>query len=165
MTTTIRPAERSDIALVVTIIRTAFKGPAARLNLTPENSGKHASNITEAWVKDDMKRGVRYYILDVDGIPLGAVTVEHARPEVCYIGRLSVLPAFHRRGYGRELLTFAIDEAEKTGADHASIGVISDETHLIEWYERMGFRVSRRVSFEHFPFEVTLMRRELKAEI
>jgi ribosomal protein S18 acetylase RimI-like enzyme len=162
MTTTIRQAEKADTTLLVSIIRTAFKDPATRLGLTRENSGKHASNITEAWVKDDMKRNVRYYVIEADGVPAGAVTVEHANADACYIGRLSVLPAYHRRGLGRELLTFAIGEAEKTGAKYASLGVISDETHLVGWYERMGFHVSRRMRFEHFPFEVTLLRREFK---
>ncbi len=42
------------------------------------------------------------------------------------------------------------------------MGVISDEQHLVDWYRRMGFTVNRRVTFEHFPFEITIMRKELK---
>jgi predicted N-acetyltransferase YhbS len=162
MNTTIRPAGIDDAPLLVSIIRTAFSGPARRLNLTPENSGHHASNITEEWVTDDMKKGVRYFILEADGVPAGAVTVGHPKPEVCFIGRLSVLPEYQGKGLGRVLLRFGIEEAKKTGADHISIGVISDESHLVDWYGRMGFRVSRRLRFEQFPFEVTLMRMELK---
>jgi len=85
-----------------------------------------------------------------------------SRPEVCYIGRLSVLPDCQGKGLGHELLTFAINEAIKTGADYISLGVIADETRLIEWYGRMGFEVSRQIKFEHFPFDVVLMRRELE---
>jgi ribosomal protein S18 acetylase RimI-like enzyme len=162
MDTRIRQAQTDDIPTVVRIIGTAFKKAAERLRLTPENSGKHASNITDQWVIEDMDEGVSYFIIEADGTPAGAVTVEHARPEVCYIGRLSVLPDYQGKGLGHELLTFAIGEAAKTGADYISLGVISDETRLIEWYGRMGFGVSRQIKFEHFPFEVTLMRRELK---
>ncbi len=162
MSTHIRRAESGDIPTLVTVIRSAFKSAADRLGLTLENSGHHASNITDQWVVEDMDEGVRYYIIEADGTPAGAVTVEHARPEVCYIGRLSVLPEYQGRGLGHELLTFAIGEAEKTGADYASLGVISDEKRLVEWYGRMGFRVNRQIKFEHFPFEVTLMRRELR---
>ncbi len=62
MKTLIRPAGESDISLLVTIIRAAFRGPAERLGLTPENSGHHASNITEEWVTDDVERGVGYFL-------------------------------------------------------------------------------------------------------
>ncbi len=162
MNTTIRQAERDDIPALVAIIATAFKGAADRLGLTAENSGRHASNITDAWIIGDMDKGVRYFIIEADGLPVGAVTVEHPRPEVCYIGRLAVLPDYQGGGLGRKLLTFAIDEAAGSGADYASVGVISDEEHLVAWYRRMGFIVNRRSMFEHFPFEVTMMRRELK---
>jgi ribosomal protein S18 acetylase RimI-like enzyme len=162
MNTTIRQAQAEDIPTLVAIIRTAFKKAADRLGLTAENSGHHASSITDTWVIEDMDEGVRYFIIEEGGVPAGAVTMEHARPEVCYIGRLSVLPDYQGRGLGHELLAFAIREAAKTAADHASIGVISDEKRLIEWYVRMGFTTNRQIKFEHFPFEVTLMRRELK---
>jgi ribosomal protein S18 acetylase RimI-like enzyme len=164
MTTFIREAKRNDITLVTSIIRTAFREAADRLGLVPDQIGKHAANITESWVTDDIARGVRYFILEADKTPAGAVTVEHARPEVCYIGRLSVLPEFRGLGLGHELLAFAIDEAASTGADHISIGVISSEAHLVLWYGRMGFEVSRRVKFDHLPFEVVLMTMELKKE-
>jgi ribosomal protein S18 acetylase RimI-like enzyme len=75
-----------------------------------------------------------------------------------------VLPEYQGRGLGRELLAFAIGEAEETGADYASLGVISDEKQLVEWYDRMGFKLNRQIKFEHFPFEVTLMRRELRVK-
>jgi ribosomal protein S18 acetylase RimI-like enzyme len=162
MDTEIRLATPGDIPTLVAIIKTSFTEVADRLGLPPDKDSKHASNITNAWIIGDMDKGVRYYIIEADGTPAGSVTVEHARPEVCYIGRLAVLPGYQGRGLGKKLLTFAIDEAAKTGADHASIGVISDEERLVRWYRRMGFTVNRRIRFKHFTFEVTLMRRELK---
>lgn len=164
METSIRLAERQDIPTLVAIIRTAFTTVADRLGLVQDDNSKHASNITEAWIVEDMDNGVWYYLIQADGTPVGAVTVQHARPEVCYIGRLSVLPGWQGRRLGEKLLTFAIERAAATGAQYASIGVITDEEHLVAWYRRMGFTVNRRVRFAHFPFEVTLMRRELKGD-
>jgi ribosomal protein S18 acetylase RimI-like enzyme len=162
MKTTIRQAERDDIPTLVSIIGTAFKKVADRLGLKADNSGHHASNITDAWIIGDMDKGVRYFILEADGLPVGAATVGHVRPDSAYIGRLSVLPDYQGKGLGHKLLTYAIDRAAETGAGYVSIGVISDEEHLVKWYRRMGFTVNRRSTFEHFPFEVTMMRRELK---
>jgi ribosomal protein S18 acetylase RimI-like enzyme len=162
MNITIRQADPADIPTLVAVISTAFKKVADRLGLPLDKDSEHASNITDSWVTKDMDKGVRYYIIEADGTAAGAVTVGHPKPDASFIGRLAVLPDFQGMGLGRKLFTHAIDKAAETGADHISVGVISDEKHLIEWYKRMGFRVNRRNRFKHFPFEVTMMRRELK---
>jgi ribosomal protein S18 acetylase RimI-like enzyme len=158
----IREARREDIPTLVAIIGTAFRKVADRLGLAPDKDSKHASNITDAWITGDMDKGVRYFILEADGLPAGAVTVGQAHSGGAFIGRLSVLPDYQGRGVGHRLLTYAIEKAAETGAKYISIGVISDEKHLVDWYGRMGFTVNRRSKFEHFPFEVMMMRRELK---
>jgi ribosomal protein S18 acetylase RimI-like enzyme len=160
----IRLAGPGDIPALVAVIRTAFKAVADRLGLPPDKDSGHASNITDEWVVNDMDDGVRYYIAEVDGIPAGAVTVGHPKPRASFIGRLAVLPEYQGKGLGRKLFTYAIDRAAETGADYISVGVVSEEKHLVEWYRRMGFTENRRVRFEHFTFEVTLMRRELKVD-
>jgi ribosomal protein S18 acetylase RimI-like enzyme len=162
MDTTIRLAERDDIPTLVTIIGTAFRKVADSLGLPLQEGSKHASNITDSWIVTDMDKDVRYFILEADGLPVGAVTVGHARPDVSFIGRLAVLPDYQGRGLGNKLLTYAIGKAAETGPRYISVGVISDEEHLIQWYRRMGFVVNRRAMYEHFPFEVTMMRLELK---
>jgi ribosomal protein S18 acetylase RimI-like enzyme len=162
MKTVIRQAEQADIPMLVAVIGTAFKKAAERLGLPPQKDSKHASNITDSWITGDMDKGVRYFILEADGLPVGAVTVGHARPDASFIGRLSVLPDYQGRGLGNKLLAFAIEKAAETGARYISVGVISDEQHLVDWYKRMGFTVNRRTVFEHFPFEVTMMRKELR---
>lgn len=159
--TKIRPAGPGDIPVLVAVIGTAFRAVADRLGLPPDKDSKHASNITDEWIVSDMDNGVRYFIAEVDGIPAGAVTVGHPRPDASFIGRLAVLPDYQGRGLGRKLFTYAIDRAAETGADHISVGVISEEKQLVEWYRRMGFRINRRISYKHFAFEVTLMRRDI----
>ena len=159
---TIRQADKNDIPALVAVIRAAFKQAAEHLGLPPDKDSRHASNITDAWIIEDMDKDVRYFIAETGGIPVGAVTVGHPKPDTSFIGRLGVLPNYQGRGLGRRLFTYAIDRAAETGADHISVGVISDEKHLVEWYKRMGFTVQRRARFEHFTFEVTMMRRELK---
>jgi len=164
MEITIRQANRNDIPALAAVIRAAFKQAADRLGLPPDKDSRHASNITDSWIVEDMDKGVRYFIAEAGGIPVGAFTVGHPKPDTGFIGRLAILPEYQGRGLGRKLFTYAIDRAAETGADHISVGVISDEKHLVEWYERMGFTVKSRNRFEHFTFEVTMMRRELKAK-
>jgi GNAT superfamily N-acetyltransferase len=160
----IRQAGRDDIPTLVTIIGAAFKQAADRLGLPLPKGSKHASNITGSWISADMDKGVRYFIAEENDRGVGAATLGFAKPDACYIGRLSVLPEYQGRGLGRKILTYAIDLATETDSRYISIGVVSDEQHLLDWYKRMGFTVNRRVNYDDFPFEVTMMRRDLRGK-
>ncbi len=100
MDATIREANREDVPALVAVIGAAFKKVADRLGLPPDRDSKHASNITDSWVTEDMGKGVRYFIAEAGGKAVGAVTVGHPKPDVSFIGRLSVLPEYQARGLG-----------------------------------------------------------------
>jgi len=55
----------------------------------------------------------------------------------------------------------ALNEAKKFGAHRVEIGMISDQTELKEWYKKFGFSIKSEKRFEHLPFKVTFMSREL----
>ena len=165
MDTTIRQANRDDIPALVAVIGTAFKKVADRLGLPPDKDSKHASNITDSWIAGDMDKGVRYFI---------ARGRRHARrrrdggarPARCLLYRQALGAAGLSRagGWAKSFSRLRSTRPPKTGASYISVGVISDEEHLVEWYGRMGFTVNRRIRFEHFTFEVTLMRKELRGK-
>lgn len=158
---TIRDATTKDVELLADIIRQSFYDVAKRFSLTPENCPKHPSNCTAAWIKSDQKRGVRYFILSKNGIPIGCVGLENPDSEICYLERLSVIPEMRRKGYGRTLSHHALECAKETGARQLSIGIIADQTELKKWYADIGFVEVGKKKFEHLPFEVAIMKFEL----
>jgi N-acetylglutamate synthase-like GNAT family acetyltransferase len=157
----IRNTTNDDIELLTTLIRTSFRDIAERFNLTPENCPTHPSNCTTEWVKSALKKGIKYYILETKNNPCGCVALECARPDVCYLERLSVLPKFRRMGFGKALVNHVINEAKKLGACHIEIGIISDQIELREWYKKIGFSLKNETKFEHLPFKVTFMSKDL----
>jgi hypothetical protein len=42
------------------------------------------------------------------------------------------------------------------------IGVIKSHEELVKWYKRIGFKESECKKFDHLPFEVLFMYKELK---
>jgi len=157
----IRNATDDDIALLTVLIRTAFRDVAMRFNLTPENCLTHPSNCTTEWIESALKKGIKYYILEKKNIPSGCVALERAQPDVFYLERLSVLPQFRRNGFGEALVNHALNEAKTLGAHRIEIGIISDQTELKEWYRKFGFSIKKETRFEHLPFMVTFMSKEL----
>ncbi len=153
----IREAISEDAPLLVRLIRDSFKDVAQRFCLTPENCPKHPSNYTNEWVEADFDRGVDYCIMEIGTQPVGCVALEMIGDDLCYLERLAVLPQFRRMGYGRQLADHVMDMAKAHGAKHMSIGIISAQAELKQWYEKIGFLEGDTKIFQHLPFHVTFM--------
>ena len=157
----IREASGEDIHLLTALIRESFRDVAVRFDLTPDNCPTHPSFCTPQWVESAMGKGIRFYVIESDGEPCGCVALERHDDQVCYLERLAVLPERRRRGLGRALTEHVFDQARQMGAQRVEIGIISEHTELEDWYRRLGFSVKGTASFDHLPFEVTFMAREL----
>ncbi len=70
--------------------------------------------------------------------------------------KLCVLPNFRRNGIGSALVAHAKTESLKY-SDTLRIGVTSDSTDLITWYEKFGFVTTENKHYEHLPFDVFYM--------
>ena len=153
----IRTCAREDVGILVEIIRGSFRDVADRFGLTRENSPRHPSNCAAEWIQQEMARGIRYFILESEGMVSGCVALELARSEVCYLERLGVLPYQRQRGFGKALVEHALSEAKLVGARHVDIGIIAEDVELKDWYERLGFIETETKEFAHLPFRVTFM--------
>lgn len=89
--------------------------------------------------------GGRIFVAESSGAVLGMVTLEVAlanwfRRHVGVLG-LCVHPEHRRRGIGRKLLSFALDEASELGLARVELSVWSDNLSAIRLYESMGFSI------------------------
>lgn len=154
---TIRLAAREDIPTLTHLIREANRDVAERFHLTPENAPKHTSNCQNDWIETAMDKGVTFYILEDGQTPRGCVAMEHAKPEVCYLERLAVLPQYRRRGFGEALVRHIFDEARQRHLRRVEIGTIAEHGELTRWYEKLGFALTGTRTFPHLPFQVAFM--------
>jgi N-acetylglutamate synthase-like GNAT family acetyltransferase len=157
----IRDATAGDAGLLTSLIRAAFRDVAERLNLTPSNCPTHPSNCTVEWIEAGLEEGLRYYVLEEGENACGCVALERAGPDVCYLERLAVLPRFRHKGYGRALVEHVLEQAGRLGAGRVELGIIAGQAGLRAWYEGLGFAVERTAEFEHLPFRVAFMARQI----
>ena len=160
----IRACTQKDIEVIVETIRKSFQDVAERFDLNQENAPRHPSNCTKEWIKNDMERGVAYFVIENENIVAGCVALEKANPEVCYLERLAVLPDQRRRGFGKKLVTHVLSEAKSLGAKRVNIGIIAKHTELKNWYKGIGFVEGETKEFSRLPFHVTFMSYELYNE-
>lgn len=153
----IRQAGPEETILLADIIKKSFQDVAARFGLTKETAPRHASNCEPDWIKNDMERGVTYFLLEEETQPCGCVACEMMKNSLCYLERLAVLPQKRGRGFGRALINHILNTAKISGAEKISIGIISAQIELKKWYEKIGFIETHTKKFEHLPFVVSFM--------
>jgi GNAT superfamily N-acetyltransferase len=72
------------------------------------------------------------------------------------------VPPEHRcHGYGTALVRHALKRAREIGVQRVEIGIISEDAELKAWYGRFGFVLTGTKTFDHLPFVVAFMAKEL----
>ncbi len=161
----IRGAKSTDVLVLADLIRAAYRDVADRFQLTQTNCPKHPSNCTDEWIEKDLApRGVRYFILELQGSPVGSIAIESASVDLCYLERLAVLPHTRNKGYGHQLVEHVFETARQLGLKIISIGIIAQQTDLKQWYQKIGFIEGEIKEFKHLPFQVRFMTYALKGQ-
>jgi predicted N-acetyltransferase YhbS len=115
MKITIRNEEEKDYAQVEEITRTAF------WNLYVPGAVEHYLVHTMRQHKDFIKELA--FVVEVEGKVEGAIFYTHSavvdqketRHSTLTFGPVCIAPAWHRKGLGRQLITYSIKEAKKWG--------------------------------------------------
>jgi N-acetylglutamate synthase-like GNAT family acetyltransferase len=153
----IRPATENDIQITVSILRRSFKTVADRFGFTMENCPRHMSFCTEEYYLKDIQRGARYYLLEDNNQVCGCVALEQKTSDLVYLERLAILPEHRHKGLGAMLVKHIFSEAKAISAKRVEIGLISDDTHLKQWYQNFGFVQTSTKKLDEFPFTVAFM--------
>ena len=158
---TIRPVRRDEGPVVVDLLRRSFATVAERFGLTIENCPKNMTFYTEQRFVEDVDRGMQYYLLEDGGQICGCVALEPAKPKTVYLGRLAVLPEHRSKGLGQALVRYLFTEAKQMGIRRVEIGIIEEDAQLKDWYRQFGFTPTGVKTFDHLPFVVGFMAKEL----
>jgi len=95
---------------------------------------------------------------------VGFVAIEKSQTEaeVYYIEKVSVIPEYRHKGMGKKIMEFARKRILELGGIRASLAIIDENTRLKDWYKTMGFIVTGVKKFNHLPFTVCFMTKELR---
>ncbi len=160
----IRDAKKTDEGVLAALIRDSFYDVAEKFSLTAESCPKFPAFNAKERVASDFEKGLKFYILEENGRACGCVALEKAGPDLCYLGRLAVLPEHRNKGFGQALVNHLFEQAGRIGIRRVEIGIISKHRKLKNWYRKFGFAQKGTRKFDHLPFTVAFMYRELNKE-
>lgn len=148
---TFRDAGVADVAAIVALVESAYRGDASRVGWTTEADMLDGQRVDPEGVTDVItKPGSRVLLGERDSELLACCHLEK-QGDVCYFGMFSVKPSLQGGGVGRAM----ISESERLARSEwkctkMEMTVISIRDELIAWYERRGY--ARTGRFKPFPY-------------
>lgn len=146
-----RDARVADVAAIVALVESAYRGDASRAGWTTEADLLDGQRVDAIGVAEIiMRRGSRVLIAQAGGEMLACSHLER-QGDACYFGMFSVKPTRQGGGVGKRMLA----EAERLArvewkCTRMEMTVISVRDELMAWYERRGYRRSGR--YKPFPY-------------
>ena len=152
------PATGDDLAAIVALVNSAYRGKAARAAWTHEADLLDGQRTDAQSLADELSAPDPSTILLLRDAPgaaiLACVMLQRYRDGddalQCHLAMLTVSPASQARGLGRHMLKISEDWARDAGCRVLRMTVISSRFELVAWYERRGFR--RTGETKPFPY-------------
>ena len=150
----IREMNRDEIPVCVDIIRKSFMTVADEFGFTEENAPRFtafAVNDDRLIYQLDVQRRLMFVYVD-NGVLCGYYNLLMNDNNECELGSLAVLPEYRHKGYGRELILHAIEQARKAGFAKLNLSIVEENQVLRKWYEQNGAVHLGTKKFDFFPF-------------
>ncbi len=156
----------TELAECVRVLRSAFGTVASDLHITEETAPTNPAFVDLAKMGEYVKRRVSLFGMFAGEQMIGCVAIEKSNTDEAtyFIERLAVIPEERHRGHGSALLEHAIEKIYERGGQYVSIGIIDANKVLKDWYARSGFTETGRKRFEHLPFEVCFMKKDIRKQ-
>lgn len=142
-------ANIEDVADLVKLVNSAYRGEGAKQGWTTEADLLDGSRIDETALMELIQtQGVYILKFVEDNTTLGCVELKTIDKSL-YLGMLTVRPHLQGKGIGKSLLMAAEELAQKDQCEKIFMTVISVRTELINWYQRHGYTdTGKRKSFD-----------------
>lgn len=146
-----RDAGPQDVAPVVEVVESAYRGDSSRAGWTTEADLLDGQRTDPEQVAAMLARPESTVVLaERDGRLLGCCHLERRAAGVAWFGMFAVRPRMQGAGIGRALVAEARRRAAEWGCTQMRMTVIRQRADLLAWYGRLGFQATGET--EPFPY-------------
>jgi diamine N-acetyltransferase len=157
----IRQIRSSELHEAANVVRVSFATVAHELGLDAANCPTHPTFLSDEQVTAMISDGMCFYGLFVDRMMVGVVGEKRVNEQDYTVEKLAVLPNLRHGGFGRQLMDHACDLARRAGGQRVTIAIVDENETLKQWYLGMGFRITEIRRYDHLPFQVCCMERNI----
>jgi len=160
-------APEQDLSAIVKVLNLSHETIARDFNFTKEDNPTNNAFVDEHTLREQLSSGIELYGLKTGNHFAGCIAIEKSKREAdtYYIEKVSVLPEFRHQGIGVRLMNFATSKIKNKGGKIISIALIDSNSKLKTWYMSQEFVETGFKDFEHLPFRVCFMRKEISEKM
>jgi N-acetylglutamate synthase-like GNAT family acetyltransferase len=153
----------NDLSAIVNVLNVSHDTIAKDFGFTKDNNPTNNAFINESTLRTQLNKGIDLYAMSLDNKLIGCIAIEKSAKEAdtFYIEKVSIIPKFRNHGYGIKLMDFAITKIKELGCKVVSIALIDSNIKLKKWYLSQGFIETGSKDFEHLPFRVCFMNKQI----
>jgi ribosomal protein S18 acetylase RimI-like enzyme len=151
--------EKLDIS--VEIIRAGFGTVTKEMGYTEAIVPVFPAFIKVEHLKALKDRGAVFFGAFVDGRQAGFIAVEKENDDNYHMKRLAVSPEYRHEGLGKMLIDHVITFVKNKGYKIIHLAMADENPVLKKWYLDMGFKETSVQKFEHLPFPVSFMEKDI----
>jgi ribosomal protein S18 acetylase RimI-like enzyme len=133
----IERVKRDELAGFITTLLECMSGsPDAMLNIIMKNVQDMPDQFLDIWYNME-----HLYWVYKDGQVVGVLDLNLGNK---YINNIGVAPTSRGKGFGRQIMLFALKTLMQEGGKHAGLRVHKDNTGAIKLYESLGFTITEQ---------------------
>jgi len=149
-------SSEKELKSFLSVIINSFSTVAEELKLTKETAPTNPAFITDERLLEIFNK-IKCFGLYYENLPIGFFGLEESEDSMLMLEKLSVLPEYRHKGFGKMILDYTVKFASEMGFKKISIAIINENYILKKWYRDYGFAETRINIFPHLPFEVCFM--------
>jgi GNAT superfamily N-acetyltransferase len=157
----IRSVKTEELGACLGTLHAAFGESARKYGYTKESYPSSGAYVTIDDLKSAKERGVHMYAAFVGDTVAGYVQLEKKKDGIYMFRRFAVLPEYQSIGLGKALIAHCRKRASAIGVRKIELLMMYENTELLAFYERNGFRLLRTGKDEKYPFEYAILEMEI----
>lgn len=143
MSLPVRPATYDDVASLVTLVNSAYRGEGSRVGWTTETDLLGGIRVDEERLREALGRSDQVVLVHEDNAAIVSCVHLERTGHQCYLGMLTTKPEMQGRGIGKQMLQAAEEWAAREWQSTVMhMTVLVQRTELLAFYSRRGYIIS-----------------------
>lgn len=143
MSLSVRPATHDDVAALVALVNSAYRGDSSRAGWTTETDLLGGIRVDEDRVRESIGQTDHVVLVHEEGDEIVSCVQLERTGHQCYLGMLTTKPVMQGRGIGKLMIQAAEEWAVRTwGSTMMHMTVLVQRSELLAFYERRGYVIS-----------------------
>lgn len=151
MSISVRPATHDDVASLVALVNSAYRGEGSRAGWTTETDLLGGIRVDEERLRETLEKPDQVVLVHEEGTEIVACVNLERTGHQCYLGMLTTKPEMQGRGIGKQMMQAAEEWAIRQWQSTVMhMTVLVQRTELLAFYVRRGYIVS--AESKPFPY-------------